>query len=327
MKNYFWTATIITMFLLLPDWASGQGWYMQYRAGYAIPVVTDDMGSPLENEVGNGDLLITVDGKRSDKSIFSTSGYGFNTGFTVGYMFSKHFGVDAGINYVRTPKILDARTNTPTHRAEQHSQMWGLALNPNVVFTSGTSSFYVYGKVGMGLPLGGAINSEITIHDEEGLLYEFLKGEPWPPLLDKPVVDAQGKAKTVAKFTVGFGGTLGLAYELSERFVLSAETTFVMFALEPRKTDFTEFETQVEGFTDEQIEAILGYRPTLDDLPVYVKNLNFERELTETSNDAAYNPDYDENAPKDMRSFKQNLNSLSFNLALTFRLGKGREAE
>lgn len=293
----------ISMLLVLSLQAQ---FYVGARAGYGAPIVNDDMGSPLDI-IGVSDYTQTGTGsntKISDKAIFSTSGGGIQTGIELGYWFSEHFSLNLTFLYAAsTSKILDARIDRPNYKAEQTSSNKGTVALLSTMFSTGNSKVLsFYGKTSLVIPTSGAIKSEISIDDNEGVLAGKLLGTgPIPGI----TTQLNGTVKTTMKPAYGFSTGIGVKYAITEHLSLFSDINVTMLTVKPKESVF-------ESYT------ISSNIPGAD-LTTYDKHIIYEDEITETSNNRHTNPSWKSENPSNERSFKQNFNQFTLFLGVNYK--------
>jgi len=296
---------------------SAQSFYVQLRGGYGISAPNDDLGSPL-TELGDGDYLLTDNGMISDKSLYGSLGKGTNVGLGIGYGITDHLIVELGFAYTTGPKILDARISTPDYFAEQYSQASGYVLAPSLIMQTAGEKLKLYLKVGASVPAGGQIITTINaVDDDNRLVCRFLDcgGATSHPTADMHVeLDAQGK--TTGLPTIGFSSGIGVRYLIGNHFSIFSEVNVVGLTIKSKETVYTKFDISAKGdvFPGIPIEGVL----TLDDFDTYEKEVNYVDELTENSNNQAYNAAFSPDLPMDDRALKTNLNNLSLNLGVQY---------
>lgn len=294
-----------------------QKMYVQLRTGYGISAANDDLGSPL-SELGDGDYSLTDNGMISNKSLYGSLGKGVNVGVGVGYLITEHLIAELGFAYTTGPKILDARISTPSYFAEQHSQASGYVLAPSLIMQTAGEKIKLYIKAGASVPLGGRINTTIqAIDDDNRLVCRFLEcgGAVSHPTADMHVeLDAEGV--TTGLPTIGFSSGIGVRYLIGQRVSIFSEVNMVAMTIKSKETKYTKFDIKADG--DVFPGIALDVELDLDDFDTYEKHVIYVDELTETSNNQAYNTAFDSNLPMDDRALKTNLNNLSLNLGIQY---------
>lgn len=297
--------------------AAQQNFYVQLRTGYGIPAANDDLGSPL-SELGDGDYSLSETGMISDKSIYGSLGKGVNVGIGLGYYITEQLIAELGFAYTTGPRILDARIKTPDYFAEQYSQASGFVMAPSLVMQTAGEKVKLYLKVGASVPIGGEIITTITaVDDDNRLVCRFLDcgGGTSHPTADLHVeLDAEGK--TTGLPTIGFSSGIGIRYLIGARTSVFSEVNFVALTIESKETIYTKFDIIANGdvFPGVPLEATIG----LDDFDTYEKHVKYVEELTENSNNQAYNAAYSTDLPMDDRALKTNLNNLSLNVGVQY---------
>lgn len=291
--------------------------YLQYKAGYNFAAFNDDLGSPLA-EIGTQDLTILEDGTVSEKTLFGTNGAGFSTAFSVGYLFTEHFGLELMLEYVKSPKLRLAEQNTLTYKAFHDIHTWRVQATPQFVVQSGGEVVNFYQKTGILLPFAGVNKSEGQVTDKEGtlarlygyILRDQLPFEPTEELLSNVQTEVDIKANSYADFSYGFSSTVGMNVYLSDYFSIFGETTMTALTVRAKNTEYTQFD---------QVSTLSGLellQNTLETLPTYLIETVYVSELTEQSNQADYNPNYNLQQAQEEVAFKLNFNSIGLHLGL-----------
>ncbi len=291
--------------------------YVQLRSGYGIPAANDDLGSPL-TELGDGDYSLSDNGMISNKSLYGSLGKGANFGLGVGYTITDHLIAELGFAYTTGPRILDARISTPTYFAEQYSQAVGYVLAPSLIMQTAGEKIKLYLKVGASVPLGGKITTEIqAVDDDNRLVCRFLEcnGAISHPSADMHVeLDAEGI--TYGSPTIGFSSGIGVRYLIGKHVSIFSEVNMVTLTIKSKETLYTKYDIEADGdlFPGIPLDIAIG----LEDFDTYETQINYVDELTENSNNDAYNVDFSTDLPMDDRAFKTNLNTLSINLGIQY---------
>ncbi len=292
------------------------GFYVQLRGGYGIPAAKDDLGSPLP-ELGNGDYSISDLGNVSDKSTFGTLGEGVNVGIGLGYTITENLIVELGFAYTKGPKLLDARINTPTYKAEQYSKATGFALSPNLIIQA-NSKIKPYVKFGFALPIAGFIITDVDIIDDENRLACRLVDCGGSPTLPGASLHTElhATAKTHAKAALGFSGGAGVRFPIGDHLSFFTEVNVITLTLKSKDTKYSSYNIQAIGDLLPGIPVDIAQ--TIEDLDIYDKEIIYLDELTQNSNNADYNPDYSVDKPIEQRSLKSNLNNISLNVGVQY---------
>lgn len=294
-----------------------QNFYVQLRSGYGISAANDDLGSPLA-ELGNGDYSLSETGMISNKSLYGSLGKGVNVGVGFGYCISEQLIAELGFAYTAGPKILDARISAPDYFAEQYSQATGFVMAPSLIMQTAGEKVKLYLKVGASVPIGGEINTTITaVDDDNRLVCRFLDcgGSNSHPTADLNV-DLNAEGVTTGLPTIGFTSGIGVRYLIGARTSIFGEVNFVALTMKSKETIYTKFDIEADGdvFPSVPLEVTLS----LDDFDTYDKHVTYVDELTENSNNQAYNAAFSKDLPMDDRALKTNLNNLSLNLGVQY---------
>lgn len=235
MKKFFFTVTAI----LAGTAAMAQGPSVSVNVGYGLGTPSEVLGVESEPaQVAN---------------IYGTLGSGLNFGVTPGYMLSEHFGMEIGINYFMGTEVMmnkdtDANGSVNTEYAKSNQ----LRIMPNLIFSTGTeNNLSAYAKAGLVLPVMGTTFSRV---DDTGA-----SSGPFP----SPAYNYE--AETKGQFTLGFSGSLGGAYKLSDGVSLFAELSSVNMRIKGKKTSITSYEYAGQNVlgtmntSDKEIEYVDDY--------------------------------------------------------------------
>ncbi len=231
MKKFFFTVTAV----LAGTLAMAQGPSISVNVGYGLGTPSEVLGQESEPaQIAN---------------IYGTLGSGLNFGITPGYMLSEHFGLELGINYfLGTEMMMDKSTamNSQTHTEYAKSNQ--LRILPNLVFSTGTeSALSGYAKAGLVLPVIGTTFSRVEDTGTGFAAYNY-------------------EAETKGQFTLGFSGSLGGAYKISDGVSLFAELNSVNMRIKGKTTSITSYEYAGQN--------VLGTMTTSDKEVEYVDEYN-----------------------------------------------------
>lgn len=314
----------------------GKGLYLNLQGGYLIEAFGDDLDTPFRTEIGDDDLLIEEDGRTSFKALQGTSGAGATATFGIGYMFSKHIGIELQANYLKTTEVLLAQTQTPDYQAFHKTDGWRVSASPLLVLSTGGEKVSLYNKTGLIVPLTGVINSTVSIQDQRGALAPlflplFDLSELGVPteLLAAFLADGTIKtnaavdieAETFGAFSVGFSSTMGLNYQISKNLGVYVEGNLISLSIKAAETtyksssvDFTITESTNPLLNPEALNMLLAESPL--ETPLYLSETTYVDELTENSNSQDTNPNFDPNQAAEELSFKNNYNAVGFQVGL-----------
>ncbi len=218
----------------------------------------------------------------SSTNLYGSFGQGFNIVPKLGYMFNDNFGFELGIDYFMGASI--SMNTFPT--GSQEGQTSGLILAPQFVMKTESG---LYSRVGIFMPVAGKTvitysNSDV-MGDGSNVLME-MEGE------------SQGS------FSLGLVGAVGYNYSLSDQMDLFCELQYSYLSMKSGTYEHTKYE--------------VGGKDALANMDVYNKQIEYVDELTTSSNNATYNPNYDKTKPKEELKDTAPFSALGLNIGIIF---------
>lgn len=269
-----------------------QGLYTRAGLGYAVPQAGQTMDGTATPYSGNR-TNTTIDSV--NYTAYSIKNSSFSTGIHgilgVGYMFNSHVGVDVSVDMALTPKEYTySNSNTLVNNVPSNVQIIQKANNPvlfipALVLQSDGARFNLYTRFGLALPLKTKITQDQVFTNLPGT------GK----------VETDDYTFTITnKFSLGFTGTAGIGYKLSDKLCLWGEASFLSLAVYAKEANLT----------DVTVDGATGYLPQI---PVEQRKIVFSKEFTSTSNDYFHQP-----------TFSQPFSSFSINAGIRYNLGSSR---
>jgi opacity protein-like surface antigen len=240
--------------------------YIGAKVGYGFGAQKTDIGTTLTDN--------------SEANIWGSLGQGFTPGLKVGYFFNDNLGIELGINYLIGAKItgLDRKTTGVTILAEAKTTQFRLL--PALVYKTDMG---IYGRFGLSLPVAG--NTTITTE---------ANGLGGPNTTEHSVEVIKGK------FTIGFAGAMGYAFELNENLHLFGELEYIGQNIRAKTSEITEW---TRNGVDQVANA-----------DVYDIQTNYVDELDASSNTGA-SPD--KTKPEDVLGSVNGYSSFRINIGIT----------
>lgn len=188
-------------------------------------------------------VRLGVDGKgtatvNDDVNLYGTLGGGTNFGINVGYMFSKHVGVDLGIYKFMGKTVTASKDNiapiagvpnaytiaTATAYSEQ------IRAVPTIVVSSGGEKIEVFARVGLLAPVSGKSVGVQTVRRGFIATNDFI-----------PIDTLQVTQQIAGKFSLGFTGTVGASYHITPKISAFGEVQFVGLSVSRESGEVIEY--------------------------------------------------------------------------------------
>lgn len=333
-------------------------WYFGVRGGYTINYLTIQNRSPKEY-LGTSDLYIGADGDILNKGFYSSNAGGARFGAFAGYMFNNYVGLEMDLGYNSYKKITLGRNNTPVYKSELITWSRDLSFMPQIVFnTPNIRNFYFYAKVGLFIPYWGFTSGEAYVTDLNGKFVKDLAGTPTSGFLtladliaealgtsvdglgflEDGIFSALGyrldlKADLMIKQrpdldAVGFTATLGGRYQVSPLVSLMLEFRVAGYNISTLTTTIENLELNAQLAGNPDFIKLTEDGGTVNGNPVTAEELTFllvteyDYELTEQSNNPAYNPNgIDQTKPGEELATRNSANGFTMSLGLQFNFG------
>jgi len=257
------------------SFAMAQGFYTSVNAGYGFGAPKQDMGI---------NQTFTATGDQTVSNNYGSLGAGLNFGATPGFMFTEHVGAELGLNYFMGSSFVSNHVTTPTGEATYSSKSSQFRLLPAIVISSGGDGLQVYGKAGLVLPVSGS--TVTTLEDNTN-----------PSFVEK------GTFETKGAMSLGYMGSLGVSFGLSDKLSLFGELNGVNLRIKSASQTITEY--TVAGVDQ------------LANMDKYDKETTYVEELTPSSNNGwTNNTSVDVNKAKDDLSSNVNFSALFINVGV-----------
>lgn len=260
-----------------------QGFYGELSVGYGFGIPSSYLGQETYTD-------ITGASGSYEKGIYGTLGSGLNITLAPGYMISKHFGVELGINYFMGAKTVVSEDNFSIAQLYDKTTVYSnqLRIIPSLVVSSGGDMLYVFAKAGLAIPVLG---------DTKGLREA---SSPNHSGFSKTEVETTTKGN----ISLGFRGSVGLGYNITELIALNLEVFHTSLTIKPKTRTINSF--SVDG------------QSQITNAPTYATEVNYVNELNSSSNNSDYNTNISVDAPKDEIPSKTNFSQFGVSLGVKF---------
>ncbi|HWB64298.1 MAG TPA: outer membrane beta-barrel protein [Chitinophagales bacterium] len=309
---------------------------IRLATGYAWPGFTNtesvtgpkiDAKTPAED--GLVPMANIVDKVMGGDSIYQpvhgSYGKGVNVTLGLGYMINRYFGFDLGISFLKSASISCNQYKelyledpvSPTGfdatgsylNCKISTNVFGISLMPSIVVAAAKPGWkvYPYARLGLSMPVFGKSlqNVDITLDSAFANSPAISKSPYFLGVHTKVTLETQGSA------SLGFNGALGVSYRPIPLISVFAEVNGQYLTVKAKSSKITQWES--DG-TDK-----------IPDRGVYRTQFNYVDQLTSSSNNAAYNANYDATKPKEDIRPTAAFSNLGFNVGITFYIGKEKK--
>lgn len=267
--------------LALGTTAMAQNGYVAFNVGYGLGFPSEQLGTTT---------VFDANGDYTESNNYGTLGQGINLNLTPGYMVTSNFGLEIGLGYFMGSEVVTSETNTPTSTSSFTSQSSQVRITPALVISSDNDAgINLYGKAGLVLPVGGSTE---TIYDRAG------DGSVTNPDINN-VYESKGA------FSLGFSGTFGASYAVSDKLSVFGELNGVFL--------------QIKGESQTQTAGTYNGQSSIDGADKSSLETVFVDELNASSNNSGTNPGgYDVNQADEQLASKTNFNGTFINIGVAF---------
>ncbi len=324
VKNKLFIAAL----MLLAFSTSKAQFTLRIGGGYAGPGLQNTegvLGPKVDPLTANVDALVPMadvnDSAVTYKPVHGSFSSGGNVTIAAGYMFADIIGLDLGVSYAHSSTIssYQVRLLAPGSGAYIYAKTnafsYGIAISPAITLTAAKTGWkvYPYGRFNLVLPVAGKLTDNLTIDGPTGFTLNtsptWLGGH------------TQVQLVTEGTLSLGFGGAIGVAYRPVPFLSIFAEINGQYLNVKGKSSTVTQWDatSTVGGVTTTTSDlgtTQQGKRGAYRDQFTYVDQLNSK------SNNAAYNPNYDPNKPKEDVRPTSPASNLGFNIGVTFYLSK-----
>jgi len=248
----------------------------------------------------------------SSKPILGTVGSGITIKLTPGYMFSKHIGIELGLNYFMSSEttmseITSDRPDLYGDKTTSKSNQFRVI--PSLVFSTGDGPIFGFAKVGIVVPAGGKTEFKRNITQPVFAGGTDENGNPLNPSLGQVGIPIVAEGESKGKFSLGFRGSVGAGYVISDNLSLSLEVFYTSLGIKSKTRT-------VKSFKQNGAEIIGTSNPQGS---VYATQTEYVDELTSTSNNLDYNDNINPNAPKQDIGTRGNYSQVGLSIGVKYR--------
>lgn len=283
MKRFLLLLVALTIIPILTVEAQQQkGLYFKPVAGQFITVSPGEFPKAGSLEPRQTTLTVTnpTTGATkvvSEKALNGSFGEGLRYGLTVGYQLEKHLALEFAATYftgksqLLVQKTVTAGTTT----------LLDLKAESNAVAAEIAPAFIVgfpckhkmnpYARIGVILPVYGYSEVNTTANDLTGSVAATINS------LFK-AAELSRTEKIQPNPTLGFIGGLGLNIPLGDKLGITAELEYRNTPVSSKSKEMTAFSAMGTLANGTKIPV------TMDQMPTYLKNVNYQDEITESSN-------------------------------------------
>lgn len=262
----------------------------------------------------------------SIKNLYGSYGQGMNFTLAAGYMFNPYVGLEMGVSYLQSATYSCDQTRELTLQtgfgqppafssigkymnAHITTNAFGLSLMPSIIVQGAKPGWkvYPYGRLGISLPVFGALYHNVKIDMAEDVDTGFISGtlSKSPYFLGKRT---DVTLKTEGTVSIGFNGAIGIAYKPLPYLAVTLELNGQYLVTRAKKAEITKWET--DG------------KDRIGDRGVYRTEFNFVDKLDNKSNNEDYNSSTDKTKAKDDLRPTAPFSNLGFNIGVCFMLSK-----
>jgi len=300
------------------------GFTFRWSGGYAWAPAAENIPAPVINTLTPaidqfGSLANINVPNGTNQVVHNSFGHGFNIGLRFGYMFNPYIGVDLGVSYTES-KTISAYQQTNLCQPDTSgnavatgayldntitAKSQSLVLSPSVIlaYSKPKFKFYPYIRAGLALPVYTVITNKLDMVMDGYGATNITYAAPYF-LGDLTTATYQ----TITQFTVGFNGAVGVVYRPVNFINFFAEINGQYLNMKGNYTLLTDW--TADG------NELAAYKGPYREETIYVKSLNSQ------SNNAAYNPNYNPNQPKQDISPVFPFSNIGFNLGVQLVLNK-----
>ncbi len=267
--------------LLTVSGAMAQGPYLTFGLGYAGAASQEQLGTSTD---------ISATGAFTESTINGSFGGGIPISLGLGYGFTKHIAFDLGFTYFMGNEV--TTTKYKTFMGDDYSvktKGYQIRVIPQLVLSTGSdNALNFYSKFGLVMPVSGK-----TTFTKSG---KMVLG--YNPITSAFVVgDVAAGGESSGKFSLGYTGSLGTTFNLSDKLSIFGELQYINLRIKGDKQTITKYE--VDG------------KDKMSDLPTSLKETVFVDQLTEKSNT-------DATKPAEALRNSSNYNSFGVNVGIKF---------
>jgi len=297
------------------DETSSSGFYGQLNVEYGVGMNLDNLG---EEQYTNLDPIAGVPNGYSPinngsytKPILGTVGSGFTATLTPGYMFNEHIAVELGLSYfISSETTTEDRTWSVATFAKRKTttQSNQFRVFPSLVLSTGSSNpLYGFAKVGVMIPAGGTTKFNVDARSPRWADGTPIGSPPGDASLGMTADEIKAEGESSGKFSLGFRGSVGAGYAISDNLVLSLEVFYTALAIKSKERVVKSY--KVNG------NEMVGTNA----MPLIQTQTNYVDEVNSTTNNPKYNTNVDNSKPLEDIGTRGNYSQVGLSIGIRYR--------
>ncbi|WP_199138744.1 outer membrane beta-barrel protein [Pedobacter sp. ASV12] len=312
MKKLVLIATLLAGASLSTFAQEGRGFYLKPTGSYFLKVTPVEF--PNVGSLQPRDYVFSINPSSgaqtriSESTITGSFGQGWRAGLTGGFRFNNVVAVELGVNYFQSEKNTMAKQtgyigNNRVLALEAVGQVSALDLTPSLVFHLPTQmKFKPYLKMGAVVPVYGYLDINTTASDQTGTIAKTVN----PNFV---AIELTRSERVKPKPTLGFIGAAGFNYPIGKNISFFSEIEYRNVSVNSDSKEVKSF--NATGTLANGTKVNVG----LNDLPTAVRETNYHKTLTPSSN-VAGTANYNPNQPSDDLKSYINIGGLGLNVGL-----------
>lgn len=312
MKKLVLIATLLAGASLSTFAQEGRGFYLKPTGSYFLKVTPVEF--PNVGSLQPRDYVFSINPSSgaqtriSESTITGSFGQGWRAGLTGGFSFNNVVAVELGVNYFQSEKNTMAKQtgyigNNRVLALEAVGQVSALDLTPSLVFHLPTQmKFKPYLKMGAVVPVYGYLDINTTASDQTGTIAKTVN----PNFV---AIELTRSERVKPKPTLGFIGAAGFNYPIGKNISFFSEIEYRNVSVNSDSKEVKSF--NATGTLANGTKVNVG----LNDLPTAVRETNYHKTLTPSSN-VAGTANYNPNQPSDDLKSYINIGGLGLNVGL-----------
>lgn len=294
----------------------GRGFYLKPTGSYFIKVTPVEF--PNVGVLQPRDYVFSINPSTgaqtiiSERNITGSFGQGWRAGLSGGFRFNDVVAIEMGANYFKSEENTMAKQagfigGNQVLALEAIGQVTAVDLTPSLVFHVPTSAnFKPYLKVGAVVPVYGYLTLNTSVNDRTGTIAKTVN-----PNFSTITLTRSEEVKPTP--TVGFLGGAGFNYPIGKNISFFSEVEYRNVSVNSHSKKLKSFNGVGTLTNGTQVNV------TLNDLPTGVREVNYQRKLTSSSNIAGQ-PGYDPTKPSDDLKSYINIGGLGLNMGIKIGL-------
>lgn len=312
MKKLLFIATLLAGASLTTFAQEGRGFYLKPTGSYFLKVTPVEF--PNVGSLQPRDYVFSINPSNgaqtriSERTITGSFGQGWRAGLTGGFRFNDVVAVELGVNYFRSEENTMAKQtgyigNNRVLALEAVGQVSALDLTPSLVFHLPTQmKFKPYLKMGAVVPVYGYLDINTTVSDQTGTIARTVNP-------NFTAIELTRSERVKPKPTIGFLGAAGFSYPIGKNISFFSEVEYRNVSVNSDSKEVRSF--NATGTLGNGAKVNVG----LSDLPTAVRETNYHKTLTSSSN-VAGTANYNPNQPSDDLKSYINIGGLGLNVGL-----------